>query len=136
MVLDTTQTSQSLVGILEHYLKQVDHVYVLFSNQSNDESEYLSDFKSKITLIENVLDLDLLYQTFLKTECKWILYVQPEDVLDLSNLNALTLANDVIGVGNRVAVRTQTVASMFDAKPTADCLNAVKFQSNLMEHLD
>ena len=136
VVLDTTQTSQSLVGILEHYLKQVDHVYVLFSNQSNDESEYLSDFKSKITLIENVLDLDLLYQTFLKTECKWILYVQPEDVLDLSNLNALTLANDVIGVGNRVAVRTQTVASMFDAKPTADCLNAVKFQSNLMEHLD
>jgi len=136
VLLDTTQTNQSLVGILEHYLKQVDHVYILFSNQSNDESEYLSDFKSKITLIENVLDLDLLYQTFLKTECQWILYVQPEDVLDLSNLKTLMQTNDVIGVGNRVVVRTQAVASMFDAKPTADCLNAVKLQSNLMEHLD
>uniref|UniRef100_A0A6C0CJZ6 Uncharacterized protein n=1 Tax=viral metagenome TaxID=1070528 RepID=A0A6C0CJZ6_9ZZZZ len=136
IVLDTTQTGQSLVGILEHYLKQVDHVYILFSNQSNDESEYLSDFKSKITLIENVLDLDLLYQTFLKTECKWILYVQPEDVLDLSNLKTLMQTNNVIGVGNRVAVRTKSVASMFDAKPTAECLNAVKLQSNLMEHLD
>lgn len=136
IVLDTTQTNQSLVGILEHYLKQVDHAYILFSNQSNDESEYLSDFKSRITLIENVLDLDLLYQTFIKPDCKWVMYVQPEDVLDLSNLKALMQTNDVIGVGNRVFVRTQTVASMFDAKPTADCLNAVKFQSNLMEHLD
>ena len=136
VVLDTTQTSQSLVGILEHYLKQVDHVYILFSNQSNDESEYLSDFKSKITLIENVLDLDLLYQTCFRADSRWILYVQPEDVLYLFDLKTLMQTNDVIGVGNRVVVRTQTVASMLDAQPTADCLNAVKLQSNLMEHLD